>query len=82
MKDEKVTYQFDKVDIVQLRTLAQLPPGRRLTPMLNARAFMRGLWLGRLRQRYPLASQRELALRLLKELEDADRRTTRSRFVR
>lgn len=82
MSDKQPKYRFDKVDIVQLRLIAQLPPERRLIPMLNARAFMRAIMMGRLREQYPDASQNELGMKLLKELEDAERRASRPKFVR
>jgi len=62
------TWRFDPVDITQMRLLAQLPPGRRAYAMLEAQALVRGIIMGRLRRLYPEASQRELGLKLLKEV--------------
>lgn len=61
-------WRFDPVDLTQMRLLAQLPPGRRIRTMLDTQAFIRGLILGRLRRQYPNASERELGLKLLKEV--------------
>lgn len=61
-------WRFDPVDITQMRLLAQLPPGRRVGVMLAAQEFVRGTIMGRLRRQYPHASDREMALKLLEEL--------------
>jgi hypothetical protein len=63
---------FDPVDLTQLQLLARLSPGRRVGVMLDAQAFGRGIIWGRLRRRFPQASQQELAARVLEELERAD----------
>jgi len=68
---------FDPVDLVQMRLLAKLPPGRRVCTMLDAQAFARALIRGRLRRQYPNASERELALKLLEEVERANRTPAR-----
>ena len=62
------TWRFDPVDITQMQLLAQLPPGRRVVPMLEAQALVRGIILGRLRRLHPEASEQELGLKLLKEV--------------
>ncbi|GIK39476.1 MAG: hypothetical protein BroJett011_33090 [Chloroflexota bacterium] len=64
-------WRFDPVDITQMRLLAQLPPGWRIRPMLEAQALVRGIIMGRLRRQYPDASERDLALKLLEELDRA-----------
>jgi hypothetical protein len=64
-------WRFDPVDITQMRLLAQLPPGWRIRPMLEAQALIRGIILGRLHRQYPDASERELGLKLLEELSRA-----------
>lgn len=61
-------WRFDPVDIVQMRLLARLPPGQRVSVMLETQAFIRGTVWGRLRRQYPNATDRELALKLLEEL--------------
>lgn len=62
------TWRFDPVDITQMRLLAQLPPGRRVYAMIEAQTLARGIIMGRLRRRYPNASRRALALKLLEEV--------------
>jgi hypothetical protein len=64
-------WRFDPIDITQMRLLAQLPPGWRIHPMLEAQALIRGMILGRLHRQYPDASERELASKLLEELSRA-----------
>lgn len=66
--ETKNIWRFDPVDITQMRLLAQLPPGWRIGTMLEAQVFARSLILGRLRRQYPDASERELALKLLREV--------------
>jgi hypothetical protein len=69
--EKPLTWRFDPVDITQMRLLAQLPPGWRICPMLEAQALVRGIILGRLHRQYPDASERELGLKLLEELSRA-----------
>ena len=71
-------YHFDPVDIERLRQIAQLTPGGRIRLMLNARELAVGMIRGRLRRSYPDLSTAEINLKLLEELERADK--TRSRF--
>jgi len=65
--------RFDPVDLLQMRLLAKLPPGRRVRTMLDAQAFARALIRGRLRRQFPNASERELSLKLLEEVERGNR---------
>ncbi len=70
-------YRFDPVDIVQMRLLGQLPPGRRIQVMLDARELAVGLVRGRLRRQYPDLSLRELNLKVLQEVARAQRTNSR-----
>ncbi len=69
----KVTYRFDPVDLQQLRLLSQLSPGRRIQALLEARELAVGLRRGRLRRLYPHLSPQEINLKLLEELDRAER---------
>lgn len=69
------SYRFDPVDIERLRQLARLTPAGRIRLMLNARELAVGLIRGRLRRRYPDLSRVDLNLKLLEELENAEKRT-------
>ena len=66
-------YQFDPVDLEQMRLLSRLSPGQRIQVMLDARELAVGLIRGRLRQRYPHLSLRELNLKVLEEIARVER---------
>jgi len=72
------TYRFDPVDEGQLRLSARLTPGQRIQRMLDARELTVGLIRGRLRRRYPDLPPRELNLKVLEEIERAQRTSRRS----
>lgn len=65
-------YYFD-VDVDELRRIARLTPGQRLQAMLDTHELVLGLIRGRLQRQYPQLSLREVNLRLLEELERAER---------
>ena len=68
-----MTYQFDPVDLTQLRLLSQIPAGRRWQRLLDARELAVGLIRGRLRRQYPETSGPELNLKVLEEIERVKR---------
>jgi hypothetical protein len=72
MSEQPATRRFDPVDLAQMQLLARLSPGRRVAVLLDAQALARGIIWGRLRRQYPGASQRDLALKVLEELERAN----------
>ena len=65
-------YRFD-IDVDQLRLAARLTPGQRVQAMLDAHEVVLGLTRGRLQRHYTRLSSRELNLKLLEELERAER---------
>lgn len=67
------TYRFDPVDQEHMRLLAQLSPGRRIRAMLDARELAVGLIRGRLRRQFPDLPLPKLNLKVLEELERANR---------
>jgi hypothetical protein len=67
------TYRFDPVDVQQMRLLGRLSPGGRIRAMLDARELVVGLIRGRLHRQYPELSPRELNLKVLEELDRAQR---------
>ena len=67
------TYRFDPVDIDQIRLLSQIPAGKRIQAMLDARELAVGLIRGRLRRQHPDLSLRELNLKVLEEIERVQR---------
>jgi hypothetical protein len=66
-------YHFDPANIAQMRLLCRLSPAQRWRAMLEARELVVGLKRGRLRRRYPALSPVEINLKLLEELDRAQR---------
>ncbi len=73
--------RFDPIDLTQMRLLLQLPPHKRVRLMLEARELAVGLIRGRLRQRYPELSSRELNLKVLEEISRVERTLPRPQPV-
>lgn len=71
MKISPKNASYDPIDRAEWRLLAQLPPGRRVRVMLEARELAVGLIRGRLRRCYPDLSTVDLNLKLLEELSNA-----------
>ena len=67
------TYRFDPVDLEQMRLLGRLSPGGCIRLMLDARELAVGLIRGRLRRQYPDLSPRDLNLKVLEEIDRAQR---------
>ena len=74
---KNTTYRFDPIDVEQIRLSARLTPGQRIQRMLDARELAVGLIRGRLRRRYPDLNSRELNLKVLEEIERAERTSSR-----
>ena len=72
-RGKATTCCFDPVDLKQVRLLGKLPAERRVRVMLDARELAVGLIRGRLRQRYPCLSSREINLKVLEELDRVER---------
>ena len=62
------TARFDPVDLDQMRLLAKLSTGQRITTLLDARELAVGLIRGRLRRQYPELSPRAINLKLVEEV--------------
>jgi hypothetical protein len=73
--------RFDPIDLTLVRLLLQLPPHQRIRLMLEARELAVGLIRGRLRQRYPDLSSRELGLKVLEEISRGERTLPRPQSV-
>ena len=67
------TYRFDPVDLEQMRLLGRLSAGGRIRLMLDARELAVGLIRGRLRRQCPDLSPRDLNLKVLEEIDRAQR---------
>ena len=76
--EKNAPHRFDPIDVEQMRLSARLTPGQRIQRMLDARELAVGLIRGRLRRRYPDLSSRELNLKVLEEIERAERTSSRS----
>ena len=67
---------FTHTDIDLIRLRLKLSPGQRLQAMFDARALLVGFIRGRLRQRHPDISERDLNLKVLEEIERGQRTRT------
>lgn len=70
-------YQYDPIDHEFMRLRGQLTPGARLQAMLAAREWVVSAMRARLRRRYPELSLEEINLKVLEEIENAERRRAR-----
>ena len=70
---QEITRRITHTDLELMRLRMNLSPGQRLQAMLDARAVLVGIIRGRLRKRYPNLSNRELNLKILEEIERAQR---------
>ena len=75
--DQDTTHRFDPIDVGQIEISARLTPGQRIQRMLDARELAVGLIRGRLRRQYPELPSRELNLKVLEEIERAQRTSGR-----
>ena len=64
---------LDPVDLDQIQLTRRLSPGQRIQRLLDAREVVVGLIRGRLRRRYPELSNAALNLKVLEELDRAER---------
>jgi hypothetical protein len=67
-------YRFDPADHDFVRLRGRLSPGARLQAMLDTREWVVGAIRTRVRRRYPDLSPEEINLKVLEELERAERR--------
>lgn len=72
-------YRFDPVDHNLMRIRGRLTPGERLLAMLAAREWVVSAHRARLCRRYPELSPQEINLKMLEEIERAERRQRRPR---
>ncbi len=70
-------YRFDPVDHSFMRIRGRLSLGERLLAMLAAREWVVGAHRARLRGLYPDLLPQEINLKVLEEIERAERRQTR-----
>ena len=72
------TYRFDPVDLEQMRLVARIPPAQRMLVALDAHELVVAAIRGRLSERFPDLSPRELGLKVLEEVTRGERRYARS----
>jgi hypothetical protein len=74
-------YRFDPIDHNFMRLRGRLTPGERLLAMLAAREWVVSAKRARLCRRYPDLSPQEINLKVLEEIERAERRQTRPHAI-
>ena len=70
--------RFDPVNLDYLRLWVQLPPGAHLLAMLHARDFAMAAIRSRVRRLYPDLAPDVVGLKILEEIDRAERAYTRS----
>ena len=75
--DRSPSRRFDPIDHRFMRIRGRLSPGERLLAMLAAREWVVGAFRRSLRERYPDLSPEELNLKVLEEIDRAERRQAR-----
>jgi hypothetical protein len=70
---EKPAPEWGPLDHDLLRLLGSVSPAQRIRNMLDAQVFVMGLIRGRLQQRYPNLSQREINIKVFEEIARYDR---------
>ena len=74
---QSINSPFAHTDMELMRIRMKLSPGQRLQAMLDARMVLVGFRRARLRRRYPDLSERDLNLKLLEEIDRAQKLATR-----
>ena len=64
---------FDPIDVVQMKLLANLPPGKRIIPMLQASEMVRAGLRGSFRKKFPELSKSEINMKILEYLTYMDK---------
>jgi hypothetical protein len=74
---ESSRYRFDQIDHRSMRIRGQLTPGERLQAMMAAREWVFSAMRSRITRRYPTLTPEEINLKVLEELDHAERRAAR-----
>lgn len=64
---------FDPIDWVQMKLLANMPPGRRIIPMLQASEMVRAGLRGAFQKKFPDLSKSEINMKILEYLTYMDK---------
>ena len=78
---ETPAFGFDPVDLDAVRLTAQISVGMRVQRLLDAHDFVLAVIRGRLRRQYPSASDQEIGLKVLEEIERAERAWARPQLL-
>ena len=65
---------FDAIDWVQMKLLANMPPGRRIIPMLQATEMVRAGLRTAFMKKFPALSKSEINMKILEYMTDMDKR--------
>ncbi|MBM3123639.1 MAG: hypothetical protein FJZ87_01045 [Chloroflexi bacterium] len=65
---------FDPIARVQVKLLANLPPGRRIIPMLHATEMVRAGLRAAFTRKFPDLSRSEINMKILEYMMDMDKR--------
>jgi hypothetical protein len=64
---------FDPIDWVQVKLIANLPPGKRIIPMLQATEMIRAGLRAAFMKKFPDHSRSEINMKILNYMTDMDR---------
>jgi hypothetical protein len=65
---------FDPIDWVQVKLIANLPPGKRIIPMLQATEMVRAGLRAAFMKKFPELSRGEINMKILEYMTDMDKR--------
>jgi len=69
----KIVAGFDPIDWVQVKLIANLPPGKRIIPMLQATEMIRAGLRAAFMRKFPKLSKSEINMKILNYMTDMDR---------
>lgn len=70
----KIVAGFDPIDWQQVKLLANLPPGKRIIPMLQATEMVRAGLRASFTKKFPELSRSEINMKILEYMTDMDKR--------
>lgn len=69
----KIVDGFDPIDWVQVKLIADMPPGKRIIPMLQATEMIRAGLRAAFMKKFPELSKSEINMKILKYMTDMDK---------
>jgi hypothetical protein len=70
----KIVDGFDPIDWAQVKLVANLPPGKRIIPMLQATEMIRAGLRAAFTKKFPELSRSEINMKILNYMTDMDKR--------